>query len=219
MSLVSFLPLLVKLIECNRIIPYFSPAKTKTQIIDAVKKTNLEWTGIQNGLFTDFYVSPKVKSYLDPFDMVLDIRANAAAIPGTGNEPVVFTHTFDVAKYVAELVSSKQRWSEKSIIVGDRVTWNEFVQIAEQARGTKFTVTYDTIGTLKQGKVTELPSHLQVYPFFPKEAMQEMLSSFGLAFACGEFDLKVDSGNSLNERFPDIKPRTVKELIQEAWGN
>ena len=179
----------------------------------------MEWTGIQNGLFTDFYVSPKVKSYLDPFDMVLDIRANAAAIPGTGDEPVVFTHTFDVAKYVAELVSSKQQWSEKSIIAGDKITWNEFVQIAEQVRGTKFNVTYDTIDTLKQGKVTELPSHPQVYPFFPKEALQGMLSSFGLAFAYGEFDLKVDSGNSLNERFPEIKPRTVKELVQEAWGN
>jgi hypothetical protein len=211
--------LLIKLTQCNRIIPYFPIAGTKVQIIEAVKKTNLEWTGVQPGLFTDFYVSPKVKSYLQPLDLVIDIRNAAAGVPGTGNEPVVFTHTFDVAKYVAELVLSKERWTETSIIVGDKLTWNEFVEIAEQVRNTKFNVTYDSIDTLKQGKVTELPSHSAMYPFFPKEAMQGMFASFGLLFAYGNFDFKVDSTNSLNERFPNIKPRTVKELVQEAWGN
>jgi hypothetical protein len=48
--------------------------------------------------------------------------------------------------------------------------------------------------------------------------MQGMFASFGRLFAAGEFDLKSNSSNSLNERYPDVKPRTVKELVQEAWG-
>jgi hypothetical protein len=48
--------------------------------------------------------------------------------------------------------------------------------------------------------------------------MQGLFSSFGILFANGDFDLKPDSSNSLNERYPDIRPRTVRELVQEAWG-
>lgn len=196
----------------------FPVAKTKVEIVDAISKTNLEWTGVQNGLFTDFYTAPKVKSYLNPLPLVLDIQGNAAGIPGTGDEPIVFTHTFDVAKYVAELILDTRKWNPVSVIIGDKISWNEFVKIAEKVKGTKFEVTYESNDTLKQGKITELPSHPHIYPFFPKEAMQGMFSSFGLLFAGGDFDLKVNSSTSLNERYPDIKPRTVKELAQEAWG-
>jgi hypothetical protein len=47
--------------------------------------------------------------------------------------------------------------------------------------------------------------------------MQGLFSAFGLLFASGDFDLKPDSSNSINERYPDIKPKTVRELVQEAW--
>jgi hypothetical protein len=196
----------------------FPVAKTKVQIVDAISQTNLEWTGIQNGLFTDFYVSPKIKSYLNPFPLVLDIQGNAAGIPGTGDEYIVFTHTSDISKYVAELVLDPNPWGKISTIIGDKITWNEFVKIAEDVKGTKFEVTYDSIDTLKQGKITELPSHPHIYPFFPKEAMQGLFSSFGILFANGDFDLKSDSSNSLNERYPGISPKPVRELVQEAWG-
>lgn len=201
-----------------RIFSIFPIAKAKAEIVDTVKKTNLEWTEVRNGIFTDFYVSPKIKSYIQPLSLVVDLPGNAAAIPGTGDEPIVFTHTTDVAKYVAELVTDSKPWEQVSVIVGDKITWNEFVKIAEKVKSTKFEVTYESDDTLKQGKITELPSHPHVYPFFPKEALQGMLASFGILFATGEFDLKTDSTNSLNQRYPDIKARTVKELLQEAYG-
>jgi hypothetical protein len=193
----------------------FPVAKTKVEIINAVTQTNLEWTGVQNGLFTDFYVAPKVKSYLTPLPLVLDIQGNAAGIPGTGDEPVVFTHTSDISKYVAELVLDPNPWDQTSTIIGDKITWNDFVKIAEDVKGTKFEVTYESSD---KGKITELPSHPHLYPFFPKEAMQGLFSSFGLLFARGDFDLKTDPANSLNIRYPGIKPKTVRELVQEAWG-
>jgi len=196
----------------------FPVAKTKVQIVDAISQTNLEWTGIQNGLFTDFYVAPKIKSYLTPLPLVIDIQGNAAGIPGTGNEPIVLTHTSDISKYVAELVLDSKPWNKTSTIIGDKITWNEFVKIAEDVKGTKFEVTYDSIDTLKQRKITELPSHPHIYPFFPKEAMQGLFSSFGLLFARGDFDLRSDPVKSLNERYPGIRPKTVRELVQEAWG-
>lgn len=48
---------------------------------------------------------------------------------------MVFTYTYDVAKFVAEVLTLP-KWDEITTIVGDRVTLNEFVQLAEEARGT-----------------------------------------------------------------------------------
>jgi hypothetical protein len=135
----------------------FPVAKTKVEIVNAISQTNLEWTGIQNGLFTDFYVAPKVKSYLNPFPLVIDIQGNAAGIPGTGNESIVFTHTSDVSKYVAELVLDSKPWNKTSTIIGDKITWNEFVKIAENVKGTKFEVTYDSIDTFTSPYLPILP--------------------------------------------------------------
>jgi hypothetical protein len=90
---------------------------------------------VSNGFFLDYYGIPKVKSYLQPFVFAVDMANNTAAIPGSGDTPVVFTHTFDMAKFVAALVGQAD-WPERSIIVGDKKTWNEVVAIAEEVKGS-----------------------------------------------------------------------------------
>jgi len=82
--------------------------------------------------------------------------------------------------------------------------------------GAKFDVTYDSIDVLKSGKITELPSHVGLYSFVPKEAFQGMISTFELWFEEGVFDFK--SEKLLNAVFPEIKPWTVKDILQTAWG-
>lgn len=78
---------------------------------------------------------PRVKTYFqNSFVLVVDMAHNAAAIPGSGDTPVVFTHTFDVARFVAALVGTAG-WPERTNIIGDRKTWNEFVAIAEEVKG------------------------------------------------------------------------------------
>jgi hypothetical protein len=64
-------------------------------------------------------------------------------------------------------------------------------------------------------KITELPSHPFVYPFLPKEQLQYILAVFGLWTAAGDFDLP--GAESLNRRFPDIKPRSVRDVLEEGW--
>jgi hypothetical protein len=55
----------------------------------------------------DYWGNPTVKSRMGPITLFVDIANNAAAIPGTGNEPVVFSHTSDVAKLVAASLISR----------------------------------------------------------------------------------------------------------------
>lgn len=82
----------------------------------------------------DYWGIPGVKSNMLPVVFCIDIPHKAAAIPGDGNTPVIFTHTTDVAKYVAASLDLEE-WDPVSHVIGDRVTWNEFLQLAEEATG------------------------------------------------------------------------------------
>jgi hypothetical protein len=83
--------------------------------------------------------------------------------------------------------------------------------------GTKFNVVYDSIEDLKSSRVTNLPSHVTTFQFLPKAAVQGIIAAFGLWFAEGAFDFKPEK--SLNDVFPEIKTKKVKQVLEEAWKN
>ncbi|KAM5355076.1 hypothetical protein ACJ41O_001722 [Fusarium nematophilum] len=178
-------------------------------------KTDLEHTVVSNGHFSDYYGYPKVKSYLRHADFLIDIENKTAAIPGSGNDKVAFTYSFDVAQFVDALVSTSKPWPRRSTIIGDKVTMNELLQIAEEARGAKFSVTYDGPDKLEALQVTELPSHVDAYQFFPKTVLQTMFAAINQWILEGRFDLSYEG--SLNEMFPYIKTKSTRELIYQAW--
>ncbi|KAE8372283.1 NAD(P)-binding protein [Aspergillus bertholletiae] len=192
----------------------FPVVKGKLAALQRLQSSGLEYTLVTNGFFMDYYGLPKVKSYLQPFVFAVDMANNMAAIPGLGNTPVVFTHTFDVAKFVAALTNLTD-WPKRSTIIGDKKTWNEVVCIAEVAKGIKFNVTHDSLEKLSSFQVTELPSHLSMYPFLPKETLQYILAIFGRWTANGDFNL--DESDILNKRFPEIKARTIREVMEPGW--
>ena len=135
-------------------------------------------------------------------------------IPASGDVPVAFTHSWDTAKFVSAAMSL-DKWEKTSYIGSDKVSWNQLVRLFEQAKGTKFTVKHDDMETLRQGRITELPSHPATYPHFPKEAMTGMFSAFGVMSETGIFDFKPEK--TLSQQFPEIKLRSMKELIDAAY--
>ncbi|KAK4155293.1 isoflavone reductase [Chaetomidium leptoderma] len=180
------------------------------------KTKDLEYTVFLVGNFMDYYGFPVVKSYLarTPLVFWLDVANNAAAIPGSGNQHVLFTHTTDVARFVAASMDLP-KWEPETFIFGDRLTWNEFLHLAEEAKGTKFKVAYDSREKLERGEITELPGQIPLYPFFPKPAQDAIGAAFGLWCEDGVFDHK--PAKFLNETFPEIKPLTAKALLEKAW--
>ncbi|RSM06219.1 hypothetical protein CEP52_005854 [Fusarium oligoseptatum] len=189
--------------------------QAKHAAADALDSTKLEHTVWYTGHFADYYLMPHAKSYLNTLTCVVDMANNTAAIPGSGNVPVAFTYTQDLAKYVAASLTLPQ-WPSRTWLVGDKMTWNEVVAFAESAKGTKFNVTYDSLETLKAGKVTALPSHEAMRAFVPQEILEGILAQYGLLFEAGVFDLKPE--HTIKEDFPEINVKTFKELITEAWG-
>lgn len=86
--------------------------------------------------------------------------------------------------------------------------WNRFI-------GVKFKVEYDSVPKMEAGQVTELPGQVPMYGFLPKEILQYMIAVHGLWFEEGVYDLKPK--RFLNEKFPEIRPIKVKELLEVAW--
>ncbi|KAI8712566.1 NmrA domain-containing protein [Fusarium sp. LHS14.1] len=191
----------------------FPIAKAKLAVTAALEKTSLEYTSWFIGYFADYYVAPHLPSHMTILRVVIDMANNAAAIPGSGDVPVAFTYTVDLAKFVSASLSLP-KWQPETYLVGDKLTWNQLLALAEAVKGTKFSVTYDSVDSLKEGKVSELPSHPAMYGFFPKEQLQGILATFGLMFEAGLFNLE---DSSIVQDFPDIKLRTMKELLTEAW--
>jgi len=196
----------------------FPPAGLKLEVLSKLKKSTLEWTRVNNGYFLDYWGIPKIHTFFKPSTVVLDLNNNAASIPGEGNTPVAFTHTTDVASYVSKALDLPE-WKPESYVVGDQITWNEFVSLAEKAKGVKFNVAHDSIESLQKGQITELPAHIPVYQFFPKAQLQFIYSIFGLWFDNGSFSLHPVQGDlDLNTKFPEIKPLKVNEVLQKQYS-
>ncbi|KAK4073162.1 uncharacterized protein Triagg1_5442 [Trichoderma aggressivum f. europaeum] len=178
-----------------------------------LRKTDLEWTRVANGYFMDYYGMPHVKTYLKPLFFVLDQPNKTAAIPGTGDEVLSFTYTFDVAKFVVAFLGLP-KWEEITYCYGENSTFNKLLALAEEAQGTKFKVTFDSPEKLAKGEITELPSHPDLYAYFPKPALQALFSLFSTWILDGSLIAPADK--SLNAKFPEIKTTKLAEIVG-AW--
>ncbi|KAF4459500.1 Isoflavone reductase like P3 [Fusarium albosuccineum] len=193
----------------------FPMAKSRVEARHALEQTSLEYTSVYNGFFMDYWGHPHIKSHLQPVAFFIDIPHNIANLPGSGDVPIVFTYSFDVARFVAGLLTLGN-WNKDSFVIGDKTTWNNFVKLAEEIKGTKFRVAHDSVELLRQGKITELPSHPSLYPFFPKEALQGMAASLGLVLERGSANFSEEE--AIDALFPEIKTMSVRGLLEKAWS-
>lgn len=103
------------------------------------------------GYFLDFWGQPFIKTHMPPYMPAIDIKHRTTGIPGTGNEPVSFAYSYDVARFIAEklLFLPDSEWEPVSLIVGDVLTWNEFLALAEEATGASSRKWRENHGTNK----------------------------------------------------------------------
>ncbi|CAO2656492.1 Nn.00g052950.m01.CDS01 [Neocucurbitaria sp. VM-36] len=166
----------------------------REQILQALRKTDLEWTQIYNGFFLDYYGMPHIETHLSPLLMS-------------------FTYTKDLGKFVVA-AQSLPIWEPALYCYSDNTSLSQILHTAEIITGSKFNVSYDPVEKLQRGEITELPSHLYLYKYFPKPLLALLLSKFGLWALYGHHS--VPKEGSLNERFPDITTATMTEVVG-AW--
>ncbi|KAF4977823.1 hypothetical protein FDECE_18306, partial [Fusarium decemcellulare] len=196
--------------EHGKMIP---PVPAKLLAISELSRSNLEYTVFYCGLFLDYLGFNGIKSYLPPSTLVIDLPHSMAAIPGDGDTPIAFTHSSDIAKYVAASLDLPV-WDKESYVIGDKITWREIVGLAEDLKGAPFQMTYDSTEKLAQGKITELPGHVPAYAFVPKETLQGLFAGLELLLADGSFDLNPKS--SLINSIPDVRPLKAKDVLEAA---
>lgn len=62
---------------------------------------------------------------------------NFAAVPGSGDDIITLTYSYDLGKFVAAALELP-KWDEISYCFGDKTTWNKFVSAAEDAKGKSY---------------------------------------------------------------------------------
>lgn len=188
----------------------------KLQAVDALKQTNLEFSQISIGLFLDYWSLSRIPTRLSSTtNMWLDAENNAAVIPGDGNDLMVLTHSSDAARHVVSLLDIPD-WKRRYFVVGTRTTLNDAVKLAEEVKGVKFNVCYDSVKSLQKGEANLTPSTKAALP--SDESLQSkfkgMAAQVGLVLTRGGLDLNPEEGVTLE--FPNVKPLTIREVF-EAW--
>ncbi|KAL5866726.1 hypothetical protein ACKVWC_010618 [Pyricularia oryzae] len=182
----------------------------------ALEASNLEYTLVSNSLFLDYWCPPSIPTRLTRAPpMLLDLACRVATVPGDGNTPMVLTHTRDVARYTVALLGIPKWVTTRYTIIANRLTLNEAVKMAEEILGEPMKVYYDSVEDLAQGKVTMTPTYEKAIKGTPREKpVTYAVAMASLYIHNGHNDLPTE--HNLVDMFPDIKPLTVREVI-EAW--
>lgn len=56
-----------------------------------------------------------------------------------------------------------------------------------------------------------MPSHLAVYPFFPKPALQGLMSMFGKWVVRGQANLPAEE--VVSGKYPEVKPKKISDVL------
>lgn len=93
------------------------------------------WTRVAVGFFMDYYGIPFIKTNMPANPWILDVSNCVAHIPGTGDEILTLTYTYDVARAVI-LMLDLDEWDDYTLIAGEDICFNRMLSLAEAARGT-----------------------------------------------------------------------------------
>ncbi|KAB2575330.1 putative nmra-like family protein [Lasiodiplodia theobromae] len=84
-------------------------ASYRNAAVEEVKKTGLQWTLFFNGYLMDYFGTPRLKSHMPGPPPFVNVANKVAAIPGSGNEPVIFHVTYDSFENFDRFGTKEQR--------------------------------------------------------------------------------------------------------------
>jgi len=124
----------------------------RDQVLQAVKKSGLEYTVFIVGLFMNYFAQgTQGMGHLSPISFpLIDIPRRKADLPGNGNDAISITRLEDVADCVKAMLDVEDgRWPQECRIVGSTRTLNEALRVAERIKGSSFDVRYTSEAEMK----------------------------------------------------------------------
>ncbi|KAK5135869.1 hypothetical protein LTR08_004518 [Meristemomyces frigidus] len=147
-------------------------------------------------------------------DYIMNCRTMAAQVPyydanNVPNVTICLTAAEDVGRFVAKAIDMP-RWPEVLTMYGQRVAVRDLVQLVQQFRGRLFNpVQWHTLASLR--------SSLQLAVARGDADSQLQLHAL-IATAEGRYDFVQTENDSLNHRFPDVRPITFGDWFVAKWG-
>lgn len=207
-----FIPSEYSFVQTTDLLPIDPSIQYWLDAADRLKACGLQYTRVIPGFFMDYWGMPHIQTHLQPFTFGIDISSGAAAIPGDGNNVICMTYTYDMATYLVKVLDLDE-WPEFTVIVGDEVTYNQVLGMAEEFTGKKFKVTYDSLEQIKSGDVTVPPQPEGME--YSSDELKEATALVSRLTVNNVFQLP---GDRLNTRFPEVKPITMRQFLQNAWN-
>ncbi|KAF7596685.1 hypothetical protein BBP40_000608 [Aspergillus hancockii] len=142
----------------------------------------------------------------------IDLENDFAGIPGDGEVIMSLAHTSDIGRCVAAL-QDLPKWETRYHLIGDRLSINDMVRIAEEVKDTKSDKHYNSKEKLLENRCTILPAHKALLPPGMDESFtMAMIAASGVRVIDGEMDLDVNL--AVNGLFLEMKTCTVRDAVQ-----
>jgi nucleoside-diphosphate-sugar epimerase len=169
----------------------------RKEVLSYLQQSGLEYTLILNGAFMDNVGTP----YMPQFNF----DNGTFEYWGDGETPLDFTTTDDTAKYVAEAVSDPNLVNTALEVAGEVLTMKQLLAAYEEATGKKLQEKQlGSVEDLKAWIEQKKPSADSPVEYVPQQYEYTMVSGKG----------KLD--NIQNSRYPNIKPLTVRQYLEQT---
>ncbi|KAJ5275589.1 hypothetical protein N7505_004134 [Penicillium chrysogenum] len=194
------------------LLDFHAAAQMRIDAADLLRSSHVDFTRFVFGWMLDTWNPVRAKSHMPPMSWVLDFENRRARIPGDGKAPLTLLHSFDLAKFVAALLDEESRWPETSAFAGDRITFNEVVELAESIMGQKWEVTYEPVSRLEKKDVVVFEQPEGSYDF--GERLRDVTAEFGLIVVKDMMDASVDGLRNMD--FTNLLPYDIDSFLGET---
>lgn len=169
----------------------------RKEVLSYLQLMGLEYTLILNGAFMDNVGTP----YMPQFDL----DNGVFEYWGDGETPLDFTTTDDTAKYVAEAVSDPDLVNTALEVAGDVLSNKQLLAAYEEATGKK-------LQEKRLGSVADLKAWIEQKKPSANSPVEYIPQQYEYAMVSGKGKLN----NIQNSRYPNIKPLTVRQYLQQT---
>lgn len=166
------------------------------KIADA-ERGNVEVVHILNGAFLDNRI---VFGFLGAFDL----ERGQALLWGDGDALTDVTTYRDTGRYTAEVAVSEAQLPAVFEVAGETLTFNQLVKAYEEASGRSLTI-------VKKGSYADLDREIEARL---KAEPDNFYAWLPLMYYRGSFGGKGKLHAIANDRYPSIKPETVREYVR-----
>lgn len=167
----------------------------RKEVLEYLQHSGLAYTLVLNGAFMEFIIHMPL----------FDLEHQTFQYWGDGEMPMDLTTTDDTARYVAEAVSDPGLANTALEVAGDTLTSKQLKATYEAATGTKLT-------EKSLGNIAEMNAWIAAKKTSASSLEEYVYHQYMYAMVSGKGKLD----HIENDRYPHIKPKTVKQFLSEG---